>query len=256
MSELLTQKQKSCTRFQEIDTFRGIAIIMMVFYHIIFDLYYFNYLNIDIYNSVLRYFAYATASLFIMIAGISIWISKERYKKQSIKINYFNKYFKRGLFLFSIGILITIVTWIFIKEGFILFGILHLIGLSIILAPFFFRLKEWNALAGLIIVILGIIISKYNGPFWTIFLGLAPADFYSVDYEPLLPWFGIFLIGISIGAYLYPHGNRKPFFDEIIKNHRFSKFFEYPGRHSLIIYLVHQPVIIMILSLIAGKILI
>ena len=68
-------------RYRELDLVRGIAILMMILFHTVFDLYFFRILPVDIYSGFWRYFAFATASLFLLIVGISLTISRARISK-------------------------------------------------------------------------------------------------------------------------------------------------------------------------------
>lgn len=248
MSEL----SKNIERYLELDSLRGIAIIMMIWFHLLFDLSYFRILEINVNTGFWRIFGYSTAILFVFIAGVSVFISGERSKKYLSGFSYNLKFFKRGLFLVFLGGLITLATWIAVGEGFIVFGILHLIGFSVMLSPFFMKFKKINLYLGIFVIIAGIMISGTKGPYFMIPFGITPVGFYSLDYEPLLPWFGVFLIGISAGAFFYPEGRRR--FKNFLSNVN-CHFLERAGRHSLIIYLIHQPLIILILSLIEGKML-
>ena len=159
------------------------------------------------------------------------------------------KYFRRGLKVFSWGLIITLLTWIFLREGFIIFGILHLIGISIILAYPFLKLLYWNLLIGLFCIFLGAYLKGFVFNFyWLSWLGFRPAQFYSVDYFPLLPWFGVVLIGIFFGNLLYlDHSRRFQFVD--LSFFSGIKVFCFLGKHSLLIYLLHQPLIIAVLFL-------
>ena len=246
-------------RFGEIDSLRGIAIAMMVWFHLLFDLSYFGIMNINVSTGFWRIFGYSTAILFVFIAGVSVFISSERSKKYLSGLPYYLKFLKRGLFLFLIGEIITFATWVVIGGGYIVFGILHLLGLSIILSPFFMRFKKYNLVLGIIVISAGFFVSGIKGPLYLIPLGLTPYRFYSLDYEPLFPWFGVFLLGISAGAFFYPNAKRRFNKIQLIQNsdnfHLIPIILEFPGKHSLIIYLIHQPLIILILSLAAGRIL-
>ena len=143
-------------RFWEIDFLRGIAIIMMVLYHLLYNLYYFAHYNINVYSGFWMYFARTTATTFIFLVGVSLSVSFSRTKKiHQDRNKLFMKYFRRGLKVFSWGLIITLVTWIFLREGFVIFGILHLIGISIILAYPFLKLRYWNLLIGLFCIFLG-----------------------------------------------------------------------------------------------------
>ncbi len=237
-------------RFWEIDFLRGIAIIMMVLYHLLYNLHYFAHYNVNVYSGFWMYFARVTATTFIFLVGVSLSVSFSKTKKiHSDKNKLFIKYLKRGLKVFSWGLIITLVTRIFLGRAFVIFGVLHLIGISIILAYPFLKFRYWNLLIGLICIILGAYLKGFAFDFyWLSWLGFRPAQFYSVDYFPLLPWFGVVLMGIFFGNLFYPDCSRK------FQLHDFSDFyiiksFCFLGKHSLFIYLIHQPLIIVFLYL-------
>ena len=125
-------------RFWEIDFLRGLAIIMMILFHLLYDLDYFGNYTLNVHAGFWLYFARATATIFLLLVGISLTLSFSRATKIKKAGNtLYLKYLKRGLKIVSWGFVITLTTWIFLREGFVVFGILHLIGISIILAyPF------------------------------------------------------------------------------------------------------------------------
>ena len=238
-------------RFVEIDLMRGLAVIMMVIYHALFDIYFFTIYPVDVTTGFWKIFAMITASLFLLLVGISFTISAAKAEVAMDRRNFLMKYMKRGLSILLIAALITIVTWWYLGEGYIIFGILHLIGFSIIIAPFFFHRKLIALYGGILFIIGGILLQAVRGPFILLPLGIYPASFYSVDYTPIFPWFGLVLIGICLGELLYPGGERGYSLPEFFP---YSKLTEFPGktvaflgRHSLAIYILHQPVIILLL---------
>ena len=144
---------------------------------------------------------------------------------------------------------ITLVTYLFIGKGFIVFGVLHLIGLSLLLAYPFLRLKRANVIFGLLFILLGIYLQNISVGFpWLLWLGLAPPDFYSVDYFPVFPWFGVILVGMGLGSQLYPGYRRKMDLPDLSRS-PFVRAMAFLGRNSLAIYLVHQPIMIAIMYL-------
>ncbi len=237
-------------RFWEIDFLRGLAIIMMVVFHLLYDLTYFGGCNLNIHSGFWLYFGRATATIFIFLVGVSLTLSFSRSGKiQNSGQKLYLKYLKRGLKIFSWGLIITLATWIFLREGFVLFGILHLIGISIILAYPFLKLRYLNLLLGIAIVSLGIHLKNFTFNFhWLVWLGFVPDHFYTVDYFPIVPWFGVILIGVFFGNLLYPDFTRK-FNPGNYSDFRFIGLFCLLGRHSLAIYLIHQPILITLLYL-------
>jgi uncharacterized membrane protein len=195
-----------------------------------------------------------TASLFLLLVGVSFTISASRAEKKMDRRNFITKYLKRGISILLIAALITIVTWWYLGEGYIIFGILHLIGISIIIAPFFFHRKLLSLYGGILVIIVGVLLSAVRGPFILLPLGIYPASFYSVDYTPVFPWFGIVLMGIYLGELLYPDGKRAYMLPVSLYYHYYRYLSDLPGktiaflgRHSLAIYILHQPVIILLL---------
>ncbi len=240
------------SRYGEIDVVRGIAILMMVIFHFVFDLGYFGIFPVSTGSGFWRYFGLSTASLFLLIVGVSFSLSYARTKNALSGWQLYRKFLIRGAGIFALGLLVTLGTWLYLGDGFVVFGILHLIGISIILAPFFYRLGASNLLLGGVCILFGLAIGNIAGPAWLLPLGIHPATFWSVDYTPLFPWFGMVLIGIGASALLYPGGMRRFSLPSSFPGG--SSLLEFAGKHSLLIYLVHQPVIILILYVATGKV--
>jgi uncharacterized membrane protein len=238
-------------RYPEIDVARGIAIVMMIIFHTLFDLNFFGIAAVNVATGFWRYFAYATASLFLLIVGISLTISRARAAPHLTNRGLTKKFLLRGAGIFCCGLLVTVATWWYLRDGFVIFGILHLIGVSVMIAPLFFRFRQWNAVIGLLVIAAGWNISTVSGPIWLLPLGLHPPAFWSVDYTPLLPWFGLVLIGLAAGELLYPGGERRFSMPSPLPPAAVSAL-TLLGRNSLVIYLVHQPVILAVLFLVTG----
>ena len=237
-------------RFWEVDSLRGLAIVMMVVFHFIFDLNYFEIYSFNVYSGFLWWFARVTASIFIFVVGISLSLS---YSRTTLSNNpptekeLFLKYLKRGLKIFSYGLLITAATYIFIGDGFIVFGILHFIGLAIILEYIFIKRKYINLFLGIAFIAAGILLMNFRFDFYgLLWLGFIPNNFYTVDYFPLLPWLGIVSFGIFLGNTLYENYVRQ-FKLPDLSNNLIVKVSSFLGKHSLLIYLIHQPVIVIML---------
>lgn len=243
-------------RFWEVDFLRGVAIILMIAYHFIFDLSFFGVYPLNTQSGFLWFFPRIIAAIFIFLVGVSLYLSYTRAEilgTFTSDRDFLFKYLKRGLWIFSLGLVITLVTWIFIRSEFIIFGILHFIGLTIILAYPFLKNNEshryMNLAAGLIFIAAGIYLSTFTFNFdWLLWLGFIPQNLVTVDYFPLLPWLGVVLLGIFSGGVLYRSYQRRFRFPDI------SAFlpvrvFTFLGRHSLIIYFIHQPILIVVLYL-------
>ena len=231
-------------RLWEIDFLRGIAIILMIFFHIIFDLNFYSITNFNISSGILFFIARLSATMFITIAGISLSISYSRVKNKLNKKDILKKFLKRGLKILLLGIFISFVTWFYIPEAFIIFGVLHFIGLSIILSQLFIRFRYLNILFGLFFIIIGFFLRFFTFDFYFLLpLGFVPNNFWTVDYFPLFPWFGVILMGIFIGNFIYPDSKRNYNIVNLSKN-EFILSICFLGRNSLFIYFLHQPIII------------
>ena len=240
---------KTIKRFWEIDLLRGIAVIMLIFFHFLYDLNYFNIYKLSLYSGLFIVYVYLGGTLFFILVGISLTLSYSRARKKLAKKELRLKYLQRGLKIFGLGLLITFATWIWPGEGFIVFGALHCIGLSIILAYPFLQFRFQNLLLGIILISMGMILKNFTFNFyWLLWIGFTPASFYTVDYFPLLPWLGVVLIGIFVGNSIYPNYKRKFVLKDFSK-YKFIHLFCFLGRHSLLIYLLHQPIIITLIYL-------
>lgn len=219
------------SRIWEIDFFRGIAIILMVLFHLIVDLKDFYGFSFEYLQGFWYYEGKLSAVMFIILAGISTGFSKN--------------VFRHGVKVLGWGMVLTLITYFYNPTTYIRFGILHLIGVSLIVYSLFSKIR-FGVLAFCAIVILLIgnmfIYKEVTTPYLFPF-GLITADFISIDYYPLLPWSGIFLWGAVAGRILY--SRRQSLLIRICSFDTITIL----GRNSLMIYLIHQPIILAVLYL-------
>jgi uncharacterized membrane protein len=229
-------------RFWEIDLLRTIAIVGMITFHTLDLLYFF-----DLYPTNMLYGPWwwwtrrVNAGMFIFLAGVALTITYSRGGKIS-------GFMLRGLKIFGWGMALTLITLLISRTEYIRFGILHFFGIAFILAPFFTRFHFINLIVGIALLGAGIYLwgTSFDFP-WLLWLGLKPHQFYTLDYFPLLPWFGLFLVGMFFGRILYPQGNRRFNIHEF--NDPVTSALTFPGRHPLVIYLAQWPAVIGVLLL-------
>lgn len=247
---LLLSHKGSANRYWEIDALRGVAILMMVIYHLAYDLTLFGYYQANVFVGPWRVFARVIAILFTLLVGGSLALSHARTSQQASGWSLYKNYLARGLKLVGWGMVITLVTWAYMGKVVIIFGILHLIGAAIILTYPFLSFRLVNLPIGVAIIALGVYLNQLpvTHP-WLLLLGLRPPTLYQLDYFPLLPWFGVVLLGVFIGQLLYPGGVRQ--FDlPNLGEWSGMKELAWLGCRSLAIYLVHQPFLFAIFTLV------
>ena len=234
-------------RFWEIDALRGLAIIKMIISNFIFDLVLFTDYDFSSKGFLLDFSRTPIAAItFMFLLGVSLAISYSRIKNKSRKQIY-RKYVSRGVKILSLGILITLVTWVLFDRKAIFFGVLHFVGAAIILSMPLLRFRKLNMVLGAAFVLIGVYLSSLTFDFpWLLWLGFVPWNLYTLDYFPIFPWFGIALIGIFVGHSLYPNGKRSFYFPDLSK--QFSPL-SWLGRRSLMVYLIHQPAFVAALML-------
>lgn len=220
----------SSARIREIDVLRGAALLLMIFFHLLFDLKEIYGYPVNYNQGLFYYIGKISAIMFIMISAVSSSLSRNNLR--------------RGVKLLLIAGAITAVTHLYSPVLGIKFGILHFLGLSMLLYPVFRNLNKYLlVLLGILMVSLGLYLDKIPARANYLFiLNLTGPGWSSADYYPLLPWFGVFLFGISLGKILYPE-NRS-----LLSGSNRAEILAFLGRHTLPVYLVHQPLLIIIIA--------
>jgi uncharacterized membrane protein len=234
------RKDGGLQRIWEIDFLRGVSIILMVGYHLLFDLGEFSgvkrFLGFSTNLSSVAWSAaqYFFAGTFIVLSGISSTLSRSNVR--------------RGLRLLAVSLAVTAVTYVFEPSSAVYFGILQCLAFSILIYGAAFVKAGPVACAAWGTVVLGF---KAALPLltkgmairfdWLLPFGIHSPAFSSYDYFPLIPWFGIFLAGTALGKSVYASQR------SLVPGRLPETFVNAAGRHSLLIYLVHQPLILGVL---------
>ncbi len=223
-------------RIQELDIFRGFCMLGVIGDHIHYDLTVFLGLSVPL-PSIVTWFFTNVGLLFILLSGLCTNLTKRSLR--------------RGIIVLCCGLAISIITLtadqiIGGSSMGIHFGILHLLGVCMLLSPLLKKLPTAALLVlGILTIVLGAwmqdirVTSEFLFP-----LGLRYTGFRSADYWPLFPYLGWFLIGIGIGRLLYRE--KQPRVPVLQGRCRFLAFC---GRHSLEIYLIHQPILLAVFYL-------
>lgn len=217
-------------RVAMLDILRGVSVFLMVIHHFLYDLVAFCSAPVWLFkNPVFQELHYFFAGLFVLLSGIAC-----RFSHSNLL---------RGAKLLGIALALSAVTILIDMP--ILFGVLHLLSVCMLLYGFFG--KRLEALPRFVEPILYALL--FGGslllcraanpvPFPFLFpLGFVPSGFYSADYFPLFPWMFVFFLGAWLGGFIRAGAFPALFYRA--KPH----FFAFLGRHALIVYLVHQPVL-------------
>lgn len=220
-------------RVELLDAIRGLCIIFMVIYHFMYNLTAFSLVpHYLLYNSFMNFMQVLVAGTFIVLCGIS-----SKFSRNNIK---------RGLILCAVSLAISLVTYIFDKNLFVVFGIIHFLAFSTLFYGLIQSKLSYIHLNSIfpIAMLTAFVVFKntISGVRFDIkglsVLGFTNTNFYSSDYFPILPWIFLFFFGV--------------YFGKIIKENRFPSWFytakcdilAYLGKKSLIIYVLHQPILL------------
>lgn len=236
-------------RFWEIDLIRGVAIILMIVFHVCYDLTYFDIYHFPLKSTGFILLMRIIGVLFLLLVGVSLTLSYSRVKKTSTPREIKAKFVKRGLMIFCLGMIITIATWVFLGEGVVMFGVLHCIGVCIIIAYPLLRFQYTNLLIGTLLIMIGVVLQSFSFDFfYLIWLGFFPKGFFTLDYFPLLPWFGVVLVGVFLGNKLYTNYERQ-FSLKDYKDVSAMRGLCFLGRHSIVIYFLHHIILLSVIYL-------
>jgi uncharacterized membrane protein len=192
-------------------------------------------------------FARGIASTFLFVLGVSLTLRYSRLKSHLSGWPLFRKFLLRGVKIFAWGMVVTVVTYFALGHGYVIFGILHLLGLSTVLAYPFLRSRWASLVAAIVVIGLGIYVSDLRSPLpWLLWLGVMQTNRYMVDFYPVLPWSGVALLGVFAGLTLYPGGIPRFTLPDLTQKAP-VRGLTFLGRHALLIYLVHQPILFAVL---------
>jgi uncharacterized membrane protein len=230
-------------RIAGLDALRGLAIVAMIAYHLCFDLRYFGVTHWDFEHDLRWLTARALIlSSFLLIAGISAVLAQ----RQAFP---FRHWLRHVGIIAGAALLVSAGSWLMFPRSFIWFGVLHAIAISLLLARPLAGRPVVAALVGIAVIVAG---STYaNAAFdnrmlgW---IGFVTAKPVTEDYVPLFPWMGVLLLGVTAG-----HALVRTRFVALAPLARLPAPLQLLGRHSLIVYLLHQPLLLGLLWLAARR---
>jgi uncharacterized membrane protein len=231
------------TRIRAIDALRGTAICMMIVYHAAFDLNWFHIISADFnHDRFWLSFRDLIVGSFLLLVGVSLVLASRAGISPT-------RFWRRIALVGTCAMLVTLGSYVTFPKTFITFGILHCIVVSSILGWPLVRFPRAALVIGIVVIVGGVAIGLplFDLP-WLNWVGLMTHKPATEDYVPLLPWFGVVLVGISIGWWLLKRHMR-----DLRQTSRASpKWLTWLGRHSLLVYMIHQPIMVGLLRVFHG----
>jgi uncharacterized membrane protein len=220
-------------RIDGVDALRGIAIVAMIAYHFAFDLRFFGVIDADFEHG--RFWLTARALIvtsFLLLVGTSLVLAERTGVPP-------RRHFRRVAVIALCALAASVASYAVDPRSYIHFGILHCIVAAVLIGRPLARHPRLAAIAGIAVVLAGLALSH---PFFdtraTSWIGFATAKPRTVDYVPLFPWLGVALIGIALGDVL-----ARASFAPLARLARAPAALRALGRHSLLVYMAHQPLL-------------
>ena len=230
-------------RLAVVDMARGAAIIFMAIYHLCWDLWFFRFIAAEVgYDPAWVLFARTILAAFLFLSGVGLVLGH----KNAIR---WKPFWRRWLFVVAGAAAITVATFFAFPDSFVYFGVLHAIALFSLLGLAFVRTPIWLAvIAAAIIVALPFFFSAelFNLKQWS-WLGFWQVPPITNDLVPVFPWFAAVLVGIIAARLILASPLLAPL-AAIKTEGRIGRSLAFMGRWSLLIYLLHQPLLLGIIA--------
>jgi uncharacterized membrane protein len=225
-------------RILAVDLARSLALLGMVIFHFVRNLEMFGHIPVGTtLGGGWPGFARLVAGSFVFLAGVSLVLAHG----QGIR---WNAFLRRLSQIAAAAALVTLATWIAMPDAFIFYGILHSITVSSVIGLAFLRPHPAVTLAAAaaVFVLPQVFRSSLFDPPWLIWVGLAERTPRTLDFEPLFPWLAPFLLGVALARIAESAG----LWDRLRgpPPGRLAHWAGWPGRHSLAVYLAHQPILL------------
>ncbi len=264
--------KKSKQRFNEIDFLKGLAIITMVISHVFYFQYQLNMRTLNFNSPWYLFLTLFAQIVFITCIGLNLSLSNQSRQvnnytpeeEQHKKKTYVVKQLQRVVIIGVFAIILSYLTYLTHGYKFIKFGILHFASSAILIMMWGVNSQVTNMIIALVVIGLFFLktpianfLSRKSHPFFGFIMGLGHPSYYSMDYFPFVPWLALVGIGIMIGNVAYKHYQRQfqinSGFNQFLNTNKLSQVIRQCGKYSFLIYLLHIPILYLILRIIQGR---
>lgn len=229
---------REARRIAALDIARSIALFSMAIYHFTFDLELFGFVAAGtVFSPLWRVFAMGIAASFLFLAGGSLILAHDPVARM-------RGFWRRLAMIVACALAITAVTWVVFPNAFIFFGILHSIALASVIGLVIRRWPAWvlGALGGFVLVLPMVFRAPLFDQAALLWVGLQTRNPVSNDFVPLFPWFAPFLFGMAAAKLARASGLLERL--GRLAQGRLGQLLAVPGRYSLAVYMIHQPVLL------------
>jgi len=229
------------TRFAAVDAWRGVGLCLMIAYHFTFDLAFFKVVAIDFNHDP---FWLALRDLivtwFLLLVGVSLVLAQRAHASP-------HAVWRRIALIVFCALLVTAASYVMFPQTFITFGILHCIAVASVLARPLVRFPRVALVLGVAIIVAGATLEfPLFDARWLNWVGLMTHKPPTEDYVPLFPWLGVVLVGVAAGARIVDRERATL----ASLGHFAPRWLAWLGRHSLLVYMAHQPILFGILRVV------
>lgn len=225
-------------RYLAVDALRGLAIAGVVLFHLVWDLEFTGLMSGIAYHPLWLAFGRSLAGTFMLLVGVSLVLAARGPLRPFA-------YTKRLAKIVVASAAITVITWYVFPEAFIFFGILHAIAAATLIGTLFLRAPAWLCLLAAVLLLVAPTLwqSSNFDTRWLAWIGFAAEPPRSNDFVPIFPWAGLTLLGMAVARLVLSWrvaqavGGWSP-------EGWSGRSLVWMGRRSLVIYLVHQPILL------------
>lgn len=246
-------------RFLELDLLRGLAVVGMIIFHLFYLLNYFEVMFLQMFSGWWHVLGQFVRFSFLGLVGVGMVISYNKVLGNLPDAQrggifcwkaVLRQWCRAGI-IFVLALIVSFATLLVIPDQYVKFGILHLIATSIFVLSFVVRLPVIALIFGIAAIFLGKWLSGFTTNSLILFVfGMKSETIFSIDYFPIFPWISVICFGIFLGNLLYA-GKFRMCLEKFVFHMAFKPIL-FLGRHSLVIYMLHMPVIIFLLWIVWG----